>query len=99
MHPGVDPELVVAAPDVPNERVTPDDHARGPIAFEATHRAEPGLEAAVVGLDPVVRIPASVMTRAGHELIDNRQQSPSPVGDHLARRAVSTKRRREESPR
>jgi hypothetical protein len=51
---GVDPELVVASPEVPRERVTSDNHASGAVAFEAPRRAESGPELPVVGFDPVV---------------------------------------------
>jgi hypothetical protein len=34
----------VAATNVLHERVTTDDHTGGVVAFEATHRSEPGLE-------------------------------------------------------
>jgi hypothetical protein len=33
----------VAAPDVLHERVAAHDHAGGVVAFESTHRPEPGL--------------------------------------------------------
>jgi hypothetical protein len=51
---GVDPEFVVAAADVLNERMTCADRLDGTQAFQAAHRPEPCFQAAVIGFDPVV---------------------------------------------
>jgi hypothetical protein len=45
---GFDPEFVVAPLDVLHERVAVHDHPRGMVPFEAAHRMEPRLQAAVV---------------------------------------------------
>ena len=41
------------------------------VTFEAAHRAEAGLEPAVIGFDPIVRILLDVMERPRDELIDH----------------------------
>jgi hypothetical protein len=53
---GFGTEFVVAAPKVLHERVTAHDYVCAVVVFEASHRAESGFEAAVVGFDPVVRV-------------------------------------------
>jgi hypothetical protein len=60
---GVDPEFVVASPQVLRERVTSHDHPSAAVAFEAPHRAEPGLELPVVGFDALVRVLLGVVKR------------------------------------
>ena len=47
---GIDPEFVVAATNVLDERMTAHDHAGGAVTFEAAHRTEPRFESAVVAL-------------------------------------------------
>ena len=68
---GVGAEFVVAASDVLYERVAANHYRRGAIAFEAAHRLQPGLEPAVVRLDPVVRILCSVVQGVGRQLLDD----------------------------
>jgi hypothetical protein len=70
----VDPEFVVAAPEVLHERVAAHDHACAVVVFEAAHRSQPGLQPSMVRLDPVVRVLLGVVERAWHELINDRQQ-------------------------
>ena len=60
---GVDAKGVVASSEVLHERVTADDHTRGPVGLEPAHRTQPRLQSSVVALDPVVRVPAGVVTR------------------------------------
>jgi hypothetical protein len=43
------------------------------VAFESPHRPEPCLEPAMIGLDPLVRVPLQVVERAGHEFVDDGQ--------------------------
>ena len=79
---GVDAEFVVAAPQVLYERVTSHDHPGAVVAFESTHRAEPGLEPAVISFDPVVRVLRGVVEHGRHELIHD--------GEKLQARSVTT---------
>jgi hypothetical protein len=94
---GFDPEFVVTSPEVLWERVTVHDHAGSVVAFESPHRAQPGLEAALVGLDPIVRVPARVVERGRDEVIDDRAQRPGSIGYHLSRDAVTGERSDKES--
>jgi hypothetical protein len=96
---GVNPEFVVAAPYVLHERVTSHDHARRVVTLEPAHRSQPGLEPAVVGFDPIVRVLRSVVKRGGEQLIDRHPQRPGPIGYDLAGLAVVAERRGEEPSR
>jgi hypothetical protein len=55
----------------PNPRMSPKcaaaqhDHTGRVVAFESPHRAQPSLQAAMVGLDPIVRALARLVERAG----------------------------------
>ena len=96
---GVDAEFVVASPQVLHEGVTSHDHAGAAVAFESTHRSEPGLEPPMVAFDPVVRLPGGVVEHGRHQLIHHREERPGPIGHHLRRLAMSAERAREEPPR
>ncbi len=67
-------EFVVTTSKILDERVTADDHRRGPISSQTAHRSQPRFEAAVVVLDPTIRILVGVMQRFGDQLIYNAQQ-------------------------
>jgi hypothetical protein len=56
-------ELVVAAAEVLDERVTGGQDPRGPVALQAAHRPQPGFQPPVIGLDRVVRIPLDSVER------------------------------------
>jgi hypothetical protein len=62
---GLDAELVVASPQVLHERVTGHVRAGAAIGLESAHRPQLSFEPAVVGLDPIIRVPLGVMKRAG----------------------------------
>jgi hypothetical protein len=47
----------VAAAEVLHEGVPGGEGPRGPVAFEAAHRPQPGLQPAVIRFDRVVRVP------------------------------------------
>jgi hypothetical protein len=49
-------EFVVAAAEVLDEGVSAGDHRCRPRALKSPHRAEPGLQSAVVGFDAVVAV-------------------------------------------
>jgi hypothetical protein len=99
MTPGVNSDFVVAALEVLHERVTTHDHVGGAVAFEAAHGSEPGFQAAVVGLDPTVRILLDVMERRRDQFLDHRAQRRRAIGDDLDRLRVSTERGVEEPAR
>ncbi len=50
------PLVAAAASKVLHEGVASDDHAGGPVRLQSAHWAKPGLEPAVVVLDPVVGV-------------------------------------------
>jgi hypothetical protein len=54
-------EFIVAAAEVLDERVTGGHDPRGPVAFEAAHRPQPGFQPPVICLDRVVRVPLDGM--------------------------------------
>ena len=77
----MDPEFVVAASEVLHERRAADHDRGSPVAFEAAHRAEPGLEAAVVALLRCGRpAPGSLRgTQVGEAAGMKRRRSRPPV--------------------
>jgi hypothetical protein len=93
------PKFVVAAADVLRERVTTDDHASGPVAFESAHRPESRLQASVVGFDPVVRVLLRVVERGWEYLLDGRAERGRAVRHDLHWLAVRTEHRLEEPSR
>ena len=95
---GVGAEFVVAAADVLDERVTADHDCCSPIAFEATHRSQAGLEPAVVALDAVVGVLLGVVARVGDQFLDHRDQRRGFVGDDLCGPRMGPERRFEEAP-
>ena len=64
-------ESIVPTTQVLHERMAPNDHPGGPVGLQTTHRPQPGLEAAMVALDPVVRILLSMVERSGEQLGDD----------------------------
>src|ERR1700730_14082077 len=66
---GVDAELVVAATQVLDERVTTNDDPRGGIGLPPAHRPQPRLESAVVTLHLVIRVPRGVVELAREDLV------------------------------
>jgi hypothetical protein len=67
----VDSEFVVPSTHVLHERMAADDHACSVVAFWAAHWAESRFQSAVIGFDPIVRIPLNVVERGGHELLNH----------------------------
>src|SRR6266545_920863 len=65
VHRLLDSQLVVPSTQVLDEGM-PGDHDPGAaVLLAATHRPQPRLESAVVGLDPVVGVPVGAMPAAG----------------------------------
>jgi hypothetical protein len=52
----LDRQLIVASPDVLHERMTGNADPGATVLLESSHRSQPCLQAAVVGLDPVVGV-------------------------------------------
>ena len=65
MHTRVDTEFVVATADVLHERVSTNDRARRPIAFQTAHRTESCLQPTVIILDPIARVLIHVVNAPG----------------------------------
>ena len=66
-----DAEFVVTAAEILHEGVTAHDHAGAALAFETTHRADPGLQASVIALDRIVGVLLHPMPRRGDKVLDN----------------------------
>jgi hypothetical protein len=86
----IDPEFVVASPQVLDEGMTSEHEARGPVPFEASHRSKSWLEPPMVSFDPVG---AENVIRGSHaaslyswmrppslSVLRNRAKSGLPVG-------------------
>jgi len=58
-------ELVVAAPQVPDERRPSDHDARRTVGLQPSHRPRPGLQPAVIALAPIVLVLAVLRNAAG----------------------------------
>jgi hypothetical protein len=95
----VDAELEVAAAQVLHERMAAHDHAGGAVAFESAHRPQSCFQAAVVGLDPIVRVLLRRMIRSGHHVADHAERNWSSVRHDLSRFAMAVDRRGEEPAR
>ena len=52
----LDRQLIVASPDVLHERMAGNDDSGATVLLESSHRSQPCLQAAVIGLDPVVGV-------------------------------------------
>jgi hypothetical protein len=74
----VDCQLVMATAQVLNERVPSDHHARRSLGLQPAHRPEPGLQPAMVALDPVVLVLACVMPGGMNQVLDHLRQTPVP---------------------
>lgn len=83
-------------PDVLHERVPGADHPGIAELFEATHRPQPGRQAAVIGVDRVVRVLLPDMAGGGQQLIQYPWVSLCPVGGHLSGSCAVLKRAGEE---
>jgi hypothetical protein len=65
-------QFVVTSPKVLDERMPRDDHPGAVVLLESSHWSQPRLQAAVVGLDPVVGILLSAMPCEWHQLLQYR---------------------------
>ena len=88
----VDPEFVVASPQVLDEGMTLDHDAGGSVSFEAPHRSEPGLEASVVGFDSVVGVLGGVVKCSRQKVGNDSYQGMGPVRGDLSRFAMAADR-------
>jgi len=65
-----------------------DDHPGAAVLLEPSHRSQPRLQAAVVGLDVVVGILLSAMPGRRQQLLQQDRIDRCPVGDDLDRRGL-----------
>ena len=84
----VDAEFVMASSNVLHQRMSAHDDAGRAVTFQAAHRSEPGLEPAVIALDPIVRILVGVVERGRDQVIERGTERRRAVGDDLDRRTV-----------
>ena len=68
------------------------------VPFEPAHGSQPGLEPAVVGLDPVVRVGHGDVLGGGQQLVEHPRVGGGPVGGHFRRRGGAGQRPGEEPP-
>jgi hypothetical protein len=68
-------EFVMAAAEVLDEGVPGGDDPRGPAAFQAAHRPEPGFQPPVIGLDRIIGVALNGMQRGGDQLIEDPRVS------------------------
>ena len=64
----VDPEFVVALPQVVNEDMPSDHDVGSPVPWETRHWSEPGVAAPLVGFDAVVGVVGGVVQCLRQEL-------------------------------
>ena len=82
------PEFVVSSLQVLDEGMAFDDHAGGPVLFEAPHGAKPGLQASVVSFDPIVGILSGVVKCGRQEFRNDSDQGVGSIGGDFSRLAV-----------
>src|SRR6266545_5068793 len=76
----VGPEVVVATAKVLNEGMSGEDDPGGAVSLQSAHRAEPRLQAPVVGLKGVVGTDLRAMKGRRQHLIQNPRVDSVPVG-------------------
>jgi hypothetical protein len=77
-------EFIVAAAEVLDKRMPGSQDSRGPAAFQAAHRPEPGFQPPVISLDRVVRVSLHGMQRRGNQLVQDPRVGRGPGGGDLA---------------
>jgi hypothetical protein len=68
----------VTAPEVLNAGMSSGHDICGPVSFEASHRAESGFEAPMVGFDSVVGVLGRVVKCSREELCNDSDQGRGP---------------------
>ena|SRR5438309_10047719 len=81
----VGPEIVEAPAEVLDESVPGDDDLCGAVSLQSAHRAQPGFQTAVVGLDRVVRMDLRAVQRRWDDLVQDPRVGAVPVGRDLNR--------------
>ena len=78
-------QLVVASPEILDEAMPGDDHPGTGVLLESSHRSQPRLETAMVGLDPIVGVPLGAVPRRWEQLLQHDRVGRCLVGDDLDR--------------
>jgi hypothetical protein len=78
-------KLVVASPEVLYKAMSDDDHPGTAVLLEPSHRLQPRLEAAMVGLHPVVGVLLGAVPRRWEQLLQHDRVGCCSVGDDLHR--------------
>jgi hypothetical protein len=63
--------------------VSGDDHPRGSVTLQPSHRSKAGLETPVVGLQRIVRVDLGVVEGRREQLTQDARVDPVPVGGDL----------------
>jgi hypothetical protein len=92
-------DVVVASPQVLDERVPGCDCPGRSVLLETTHRSESGLEPTVIGFDGVVRVLLDPVQGVRDKLVQDTRVDRGPVGGDLHRDDSGAQRSGEEHPR
>jgi hypothetical protein len=99
MRTPINAELVLPTTQLLHEGVTGGNNTQRAERLNATHRAQPCLQPAVVGFDAVVGVLLEHVPRGRNTLVYNPRVDRRPVSRHLDRRRTVRKRSGEEHPR
>ncbi len=58
-------DFVVSAAQILDERMPGGDDPRGPVAFQAAHRPQPGLQPPMIGFDRIIGVTLDGVQRGG----------------------------------
>jgi transposase len=76
----LDRQLIVASPDVLHERMTGNDDPGATVLLESSHRSQSCLQAAVIGLDPVVGVPLGAVPGRRQQVLQHDRVGRLPLG-------------------
>jgi hypothetical protein len=67
----IDGEFIMTAAKILDEGVTGGQNPRGPVALQAAHRPQPGLQPPVISLNRIIRVPLNCMQCRGDQLVED----------------------------
>ena len=79
----IGPEIVETPAEVLDEGVPGDDHPRGSVTLQPSHRSKAGLETPVAGLERIVRMGLRAVEGRREQLFEDARVDPVPVGGDL----------------
>jgi hypothetical protein len=88
-RPDIGPKVVETPAEVLDEGVSGDDHPRGSVTLQPSHRSKAGLETPVIGLERIVRVGFCVVEGRREQLTQDARVDPVPVGGDLGGRYPS----------